>query len=283
MLPAGFLAALLVVAVQPPDEQQKDRPKSRAEAWQPMFDRAAEAYAIYRDREHSQRLQVHTAPLYKWKAASAGDGLFGSVYVWTYRGCPESVASLWRSVEGKTSLMKHELHSLSEALLEAEPVPGHPWTPKAGLPREPIDSAPTPAAKAPARLAQMRRLANTFSGYTEAAGDVRRELRLLPAPLYRYESTDPDVVDGALFAFVCSVGTDPEAFLLLEARQTAEGPRWRYALARFSHADTFISFDQNPVWKSVRGVDDTFAHSADYTYVLLNEPVAEPEPPAAEK
>jgi hypothetical protein len=51
-------------------------------------------------------------------------------------------------------------------------------------------------------------------------GQERRwELRLLPHPLYRYESTDPDVVDGALFAFVTSAGTDPEALLAIEARK----------------------------------------------------------------
>jgi hypothetical protein len=53
----------------------------------------------------------------------------------------------------------------------------------------------------------------------------RTELRLLSTPVYRYQ------VDGALFAFVCAVATDPEAFLLLEARKTDEGPRLHYAFA----------------------------------------------------
>ena len=52
------------------------------------------------------------------------------------------------------------------------------------------------------------------------------ELRLLPKPLYRYESTDPEVLDGAVFALVSSAGTDPEIILLIEARKTPEGPRW---------------------------------------------------------
>ena len=49
-----------------------------------------------------------------------------------------------------------------------------------------------------------------FTATSEDAKGGRWNRRLLPQPLYRYESTDPDVVDGALFAFVTSAGTDPE-------------------------------------------------------------------------
>ena len=69
------------------------------------------------------------------------------------------------------------------------------------------------------------------------------ELRLLPQPLYRYESTDPDVLDGAVFAFVTSAGTDPEVFLVLEARKPAGSgePAWQYALARFTDLNLWVS------------------------------------------
>jgi hypothetical protein len=276
MVKAILLAAIVTVAAQPATDKEKTPRENRAAAWQALFDRTAAEYEIYRDRKHTQRLQLHPAPLYKWKAASASDGIFGSVYVWTYQGCAENVVCFWRCGEAPP-LLKHEIQSLSPEVLEGVGASRRAWKPTAGMPRQPIDSAPAPAAKAPTRLAQMRRLADAFSGYTEAAGDPRRELRLLPTPLYRYESTDPDVLDGALFGFVCTVGTDPEAFLLLEARRTADGPIWHYTLARFSHADTFVSFAGKPVWKSVRGADDTFSHSADHTYLLFDEPVS-PEP-----
>jgi hypothetical protein len=277
MSAASILTMLLALAVQPPAERPNDSQQRRAAAWQALFDRTARAYEFYRDQEHHEQLQLHAAPVYKWKADNGGDDIFGAVYLWTHQGCAENVACFWRNDEGRP-LLKHEIHSLSPKVLEAVGAPSRAWKPAAGLSREPLGSAPPPAPKAPIRLAQMRRLAGAFSGYTEAPGDVRRELRLLSTPLYRYESSDPGVLDGALFAFVCTVGTDPEAFLLLEARRTADGPIWHYALARFSHADTFFSFEQKPVWKSVRSVDDTVYHSADYTYVLFGEPVAaEPE------
>ena len=51
-------------------------------------------------------------------------------------------------------------------------------------------------------------------------------MRLLAQPIYRYENTKGDLIDGGLFVFV--LGTDPEAFLLIEARRPQSGaPEWR--------------------------------------------------------
>ena len=61
-------------------------------------------------------------------------------------------------------------------------------------------------------------------------GSDREELRLLPQPVYRYESEDPEVQDGGVFAFV--QGTDPEVLLLLEAVRTEGGLVWIYGFVR---------------------------------------------------
>ena len=68
-------------------------------------------------------------------------------------------------------------------------------------------------------------IAREFSATTRDAQENRWELRLLSQPIYRYESTDPDVLDGALFAIVTSAGTDPEAILLIETRTPRGGAR----------------------------------------------------------
>jgi hypothetical protein len=52
---------------------------------------------------------------------------------------------------------------------------------------------------------------------------------LLPTPVARYGKAGAAVLDGALFAFV--TGTDPEAFLFIEARAGRDGPEWQYAFA----------------------------------------------------
>ena len=88
----------------------------------------------------------------------------------------------------------------------------------------------------------MRALTNEFTARSEDKKGQRWELRLLPQPLYRYQSTDPEVLDGAVFSFVTSAGTDPEILLIIEARRKPEaaGHSWQYALARFSDVNLWV-------------------------------------------
>ena len=101
-----------------------------------------------------------------------------------------------------------------------------------------IPDAPAPAATQAARLRQMKKLADRFNvtmtGWKADKSD-REELRLLPKPLYRADTTEapgPDTgwIDSGVFGFV--QGTDPEAILLLEAIRQDGRPRWQYAFAR---------------------------------------------------
>jgi len=143
---------------------------------------------------------------------------------------------------------------------------------KGGLETAAAFRCPVPAASATGRMQQMRTLCREFSARSVSSRGERTELRLLPQPLYRYESTNPDIVDGGLFAFVCSIGTDPEVFLVLEAINTADGPRWHYALARFSHMDLFVNFKDREVWQAIRDQDNTLSHNTDHTYWVFHQP-----------
>jgi hypothetical protein len=138
--------------------------------------------------------------------------------------------------------------------------------------RHALGDAPLPAATATGRLQQMRALCRDFAAHSMSVRGERTELRLLPQPLYRFQSTDPDVMDGGLFAFVCSIGTDPEVFLLLEARKMEDGPRWQYTLARFSHMDLHVSYKNHEVWQALRDQENTLAHNADHTYWVFHQP-----------
>ncbi len=131
----------------------------------------------------------------------------------------------------------HEFHSLSLSVLDVSRAGTHArtWTPSApGIELAALSGAPVPARSAAQRLAQMRALSRDFSASTMDGAERRLELRLLPQPLYRYESADPAVLDGALFAFVAS--TDPEALVVMEARKSAaaDGPVWDYAICRLT-------------------------------------------------
>lgn len=236
-------------------------------AWQMRYQRAAEEYSLFRQPSHDELLKLQAEPAYRWSHAAREGGTGGAIYVWTHEGCAEAVACFWRMrwADGHATI-GHELHSLSPNTLSVVREGADQWKPTAAFERADFDDAPEPASRPASRLAQMRSLASGFSGYGLSPEGDRRELRLLPTPVYRFASSNPDVFDGALFAMVCTVGTDPEAFLLIEARQTADGPRWQFGVARFSHLDLFVSYDGHEVWRAVRGPKDTFGQNASQTY-----------------
>src|SRR5205807_10417010 len=122
------------------------------------------------------------------------------------------------------------------------------WKPQAGLERKVLPDAGAPGTSAGARLVQMRRLAQEFTGYETDNEGKRWDLRLLPAPLYRYPQARSGVIDGALFTLVSTAGTDPEVLLLLEAREADGKLRWEYACGRFSDRSLYVQRKGKEVW-----------------------------------
>ena len=131
----------------------------------------------------------------------------------------------------------NEFHSLALGKLTAERDGKTVWSPyRGGLELKPIPGAPAPADSAAARLRQMRALAQEFTGRQTNRAGVDSDMRLLAQPLYRYENTKGDLIDGGLFGFV--QGTDPEVFLLIEARRPRGGaPEWCFGATRMHGID----------------------------------------------
>ena len=125
---------------------------------------------------------------------------------------------------------------------------GRPWPRESRSHRLP--SARRPPLPPGSGWHRCARSTRDFSASTRDRNDRLWELRLLPQPLYRYESTDPDVLDGALFTFVTSAGTDPEALLLIEARKPSptDSPIWHYAPARFTDLQLSVRHKGNEVF-----------------------------------
>jgi hypothetical protein len=119
----------------------------------------------------------------------------------------------------------------------------------------------------------MRRLAREYTGHETDVDGRRYDLRLLPAPLYRYPEAKSDVVDGALFALLSTEGTDPEVWLLIEARKQGGKLRWEYACARFSNRNLYVQHKEKEVWSSVRSATDTVNHDAVRLYRLYADKV----------
>ncbi len=186
---------------------------------------AAMRYRIVKEPGARTPLVLRTEPVLHWTNPVRHTAT-GAVFLWLADGRPEVVASFYRyTYEGKT-VQDEEFQSLSVTGLTASRDGRDVWSPpKEGLSFAPIAGAPRPAATPAERLRQMRALAQEFRAFFDVPED-KSELRLLPKPLYRYETNRPDLLDGALFAFV--LATDPEVLLVIEARPADGTPIWQY-------------------------------------------------------
>ena len=117
----------------------------------------------------------------------------------------------------------------------------------------------------------MRELPSDFAAHSIDYDEKTWELRMLPQPLYRYDSTDPAVIDGALFTFVSSAGTDPEVIIVIEAQQTDAGPQWQYAVCRFSDHNLHVKLKGAEIWTSIRGGENVWEHDPNHTYRLFSD------------
>jgi hypothetical protein len=234
---------VLAVTIQAKDDSAKEQgARSQHERVLAMYTGDAAEYTIYRDSRRKERADLRREPVFVGgdPVRSGGDC---AVFVWTCRGRSEAIGTIFSFPTTGPRKLYHELHSLSLSVLDVSRAGTHAstWTPLApGIELAALAGAPRPARTAGQRLSQLRALIRDFSASTKDQSDRRLELRLLPQPLYRYESSDPDVVDGALFAFVTA--TDPEALLVIEARKPAPAadPVWQYAACRMTDLDLVV-------------------------------------------
>lgn len=191
--------------------------------------------------------RLHPKALLQWSNPVAGS-IHGAVFVWTDRGRPAAVGSIYRWFSPGHH-MGVELHSLDQERISADRSGRPIWSAsRPGAERKPIPGAPAPANNPAGRLRQMRALAKEFEGRETTREGLSRELRLLTQPLYRYESTEPEVIDGGLFAFV--EGTDPEIVLLIEVKTSPDGPRWEFAAARMNSITLSLTRRGSEVWSA---------------------------------
>ena len=174
----------------------------------------------------------------------------GMTVLFLNAGCPEAVCCMYPWVKR----LNHEFDSLSRGKLIAKRDGAVVWSPeKPGVTFLAVPDADAPAENPVARFRQMKTLAAQFSstmlGWKSDKSD-REELRLLPQPLYRYESKRSDVLDGAVFAFV--QGTDPETLLLLEAFNSDNRVEWQFAFARRTSGELEGRHKDKVVWHADR-------------------------------
>jgi hypothetical protein len=232
---------------QTPGGQSKNKRTARLHE---VYLQEASAYQFFLDDQKRQPLDLRREPVMRW--TSDGD-YNGEVYVWTHQGAAAIVGCIFSGPRGnKARGIMHEFHSLVPDSLHAGARGGSGWlAQEPGTILKSIPDAPEPAKNRALRLTQMRDLARRFSAQVHRENS-KWEMRMLTQPIYRYEIADENsaVIDGALFAFVWTAGTDPEALLAIEARRTDKGVQWYYAPARFTNCEAWLNYQGKEVWKA---------------------------------
>ena len=232
-------------------ETTRDQSKNKRTAWlHEAYLREASGYEFYLDDQKHEKLALRREPVMRWTSGHDSDG---DVYVWTHQGAAAIVGCIFSAPQGENGrVVFHEFHSLAPNPLYAGARGGSGWLPQEpGMTPEPVPDAPEPAKNQARRLTQMRDLARRFTSQMYIF-DAKWELRLLTQPIYRYEISNEKspVVDGAVFTFVWTAGTDPEVLIAIEARRTNQGLRWYYSPVRFTNREAWLQYQRKEVWRA---------------------------------
>lgn len=268
----GALALLAVAMVAAALAQE---PPVNAELIEAALKLTQEAAADYEFETEAREATLRPEPLLRWSNPAAGE-IHGNVFLWTVNDRPAVIGSFYKWFSPFTH-GAHEFQSLSEAPVTGRYHGAAVWRPQeAGVQFAPLADGPSPADSATQRLLQMRRLARQFAVTKTDRDGSRQELRLLPQPIYRYATPQQEILDGGLFVFV--QGTDPEVFLMLEARGKEDAARWTFAAARMNSVDFRLRRDGREMW----GVEimpwrEVGRHAKSYTtFRRDNVPLATP-------
>jgi hypothetical protein len=194
----------------------------------------ARQYEFSDSSDRERKFKLEAKPILTYSNPVRGD-VYGDVFVWTLDGRPEVIAAIFDYRSEKW--MDSEFHLLARdgtvAVRDARAF----WQPsRPGVQFQAVEGASAPGESANKRLGQMRALAREFSVERNHPEQGKEELRMLVQPIFRYSSPQNKVADGAIFVFV--EGTDPEAFLMLEA-VGSDNPQWQFAFSRMN----IVEFD----------------------------------------
>ena len=269
---AIFAAALALVPIAATQDSAPNVPanKELIEAAMKLTQSEAARYEFTLEDEARSVPTLRKAPVLKWFNPAVGE-IYGNVFLWTVKERPVAVGSLFKWFSPHTH-MSHEFHSLAEVPLAAEYDQREVWrTGKAGVTFAPLPNAERPVGAVNRRYLQMRDLAKGFSATKTERDGNQTELRLLPQPAYRYAAASDRIIDGGLFVLV--QGTDPEIFILLEARGEVEKSQWVFALARMNSVAFAVRYRDKAIWSvDIMPSREYTSHAEPYTTYMFKMP-----------
>jgi hypothetical protein len=228
----------------------------------------ARAYELLAASANARKLELRPEPILRWTNPVPEKQMRGEVFLWTDDGRPAAVLNVFQMDEGSGPQECYEFCSLANDNLSTTQTAMRQWSPTSSHMRmAPVPNAPPPAINPRQRLSQMRELTSGFLCQKTNRKDETQTLRLLSQPLIRYESKLHGVADGALFTFV--EATDPEAYLLLEARVLGDSMQWHFGFARMASVKMQASLDNKKVWEVDMLPYTGYRNRPDLPYTLL--------------
>ena len=211
----NFVAAVaLLLGAEPGEDQscaadEKERVRESAERVLEM----AHRFEFFADAEQKRKLELQPKSVLTYSNPVQGE-VYGSVFVWTHFGRPQVLGAIFDFRSEKR--MDSEFHVLAGGSTQAAR-DGKAFLSldAPGIEFQSVADAPPPAASAAGTVARCA----TWRGNSRSNAIIRcrngNSCGCSAQPIYRYSSAAANVVDGAIFVYV--EGTDPEAYLLLEA------------------------------------------------------------------
>src|SRR5271166_2037723 len=117
-------AAMNLVIVLPlvlalPGADDPESAKALRERLLKLHQHDALEFTMYRDASRKEPLEFRKEPVYVW-TNPVRNSQQGAVFIWTWRGRPEAIATIFSAVGGTMRGITHEFHSLSLSPLSVE-------------------------------------------------------------------------------------------------------------------------------------------------------------------
>lgn len=244
--------------------QSDDEERARAATTLESGKREAKGYIVRSAGSDKDSILLQPESVLRWQN-NVNKSVHGNIFIWTRSGRPELVSSIFQYYSPRQAFAA-EFHSLSLGPLIVEKEGMAVWTPKVpGIVLTPFDESIAPAETKPQRLQQMRKLAQSFTVDLTEYDGIPYQMRLMNQPLYRYESTDLELLDGAMFVYTYT--TDPDLIILIEARKSGDRFQWKFGLARMNTGSVKVTYNNREVFQTERL--ETFFHK-DGPYTIFS-------------
>jgi hypothetical protein len=187
MVAIGLVAMAPVVTARSDDPAASAQEKEKLKRWEQQFRESLDWYQVFAGQDSREPMKPQA--VLRWVNPTRGQKGEPTLILWVDAGRPEALSSVY-PWDGN---LIYECVSLArEAGLTASEGGRVVWTPRvAGVTFRDVPDAPVPSKTSAARPAQMKGIAEQFKVALiggNAGADEREELRLLPKPIYRYDT-----------------------------------------------------------------------------------------------